>query len=78
MHLSCLWVLVYFILYTVAVFLIYQLFSNQLVLLYLTVFTALSVDIFKGVEDFLVPISLVVPGIWTLVLFVNVDFVCLC
>ena len=78
MHLSCLWMLVNLILYTVAVFLIYQLFSNQLVLLYLTVFTALSINIFKSVEDFLVPIRLVVSGIWLLILFVNVDFVCLC
>ena len=70
--------LIYFILYTVAVFLIYQLFSYKLVLFYLTVFTALSVDIFKSVEDFLVPIPLVVSGIWALVLFVNVNFVCLC
>ena len=70
--------LVNLILYTVAIFLIYQLFSNKLVLLYLTVFTALSVDIFKSVEDFLVPIRLVVSGIWLLVLLVNVDFVCLC
>ena len=78
MHLSCIWVLIYFILYTVAIFLIYQLFSYKLILLYLTVFTALSVDIFKSVEDFLVPIRLVVSGIWTLVLLVNVDFICLC
>ena len=70
--------LIYFILYTVAIFLIYQLFSYKLVLLYLTVFTALSVDIFKSVEDFLIPVSLVVSGIWTLVLLVNVNFVCLC
>ena len=78
MHLSCIWVLIYFILYTVPIFLIYQLFSYKLVLLYLTVFTALSVDIFKSVEDFLIPIRLVVSIIWLLVLLVNVNFVCLC
>ena len=77
-HLPCLWVLIYFILYTVAIFLIYQLFSYKLILLYLTVFAALSIDIFKSVEDSLIPFCLIVFGIWFPINLINVDFVCIC